>query len=359
MIDCDIHNEIGDVEEFLSYVSPSQRRWFRGQHQLGLPGYPWSHPHSFYRDELEEGPGGEPASRIDLVQREVLDAYEVDAGLLTGDVGVAVSLMPNPYRAAEFARAHNDWLADRWLDAEPRLRGSILVPAQDPLAAAAEIERLRRRSAVRGGAAGRRVGAAPTASRGICRSSQAAADCRTAGRDPLRRRGHGDLRQLGRRRLPELLHRVAHAGVGVQHHGAPGLADLPRHVRARSRPAGADDGGRPRLAAGDHVAAGHQLAGAAGRGAVADRRPSEVLREHIRFTTQPLEHTTATTSCCSQMLEAVGAPEILCFASDYPALGLRPTRPDDRAAPRRVARAGHARQRGASCSAPGSARVAA
>src|SRR4051812_30027482 len=143
MIDCDIHNEIGDVEEFLSYVSPAQREWFRSHETaLGLPGYTWSHPHSFYRDELQLGPGGEPASRIDLVQREVLDAYEVDAGLLTGDIGVVVSLMPNPYRAAEFARAHNDWLADRWLDAEPRLRGSILVPAQDPAAAAAEIEPL-------------------------------------------------------------------------------------------------------------------------------------------------------------------------------------------------------------------------
>src|SRR4051812_741927 len=136
MIDCDIHNEIGDVEEFLSYVSPAQREWFRSHETaLGLPGYTWSHPHSFYRDELQLGPGGEPASRIDLVQREVLDAYQVEAGLLTGDIGVVASLMPNPYRAAEFARAHNDWLADRWLDAEPRLRGSIIVPAPDPAAA--------------------------------------------------------------------------------------------------------------------------------------------------------------------------------------------------------------------------------
>ena len=138
------------------------------------------------------GPGGEPASRIDLVQREVLDAYEVDAGLLTGDVGVAVSLMPNPYRAAEFARAHNDWLADRWLDAEPRLRGSILVPAQDPAAAAAEIERLagdpRFAAVLLVGGSERPVrrAALPADLRGGGRR-------RTAGRDPLRRRGHGHL----------------------------------------------------------------------------------------------------------------------------------------------------------------------
>ena len=62
MIDCDIHNEIGDIEEFLGYVAPAQREWFRSHETaLGLPGYTWSHPHSFYRDELKIGPGGEPA----------------------------------------------------------------------------------------------------------------------------------------------------------------------------------------------------------------------------------------------------------------------------------------------------------
>jgi uncharacterized protein len=48
------------------------------------------------------------------------------------------------------------------------------------------------------------------------------------------------------------------------------------------------------------------------------RRPSEVLREHIRFTTQPLEHTDGNDELLWSMLEAVGAPDILCFASDHP-----------------------------------------
>ena len=52
-----------------------------------------------------------------------------------------VSLMASPYRAAAFARAHNEWVREQWLDGEPRLRGSILCPAQDPLAGAREIQR--------------------------------------------------------------------------------------------------------------------------------------------------------------------------------------------------------------------------
>ena len=30
VIDCDIHPQVGDVEEFLGYVDPAQREWFRG-----------------------------------------------------------------------------------------------------------------------------------------------------------------------------------------------------------------------------------------------------------------------------------------------------------------------------------------
>ena len=49
-----------------------------------------------------------------------------------------------------------------------------------------------------------------------------------------------------------------------------------------------------------------------------DRRPSEILRDHVRFTTQPLELIDGNDELLFAMLTAIGAPEILCFASDYP-----------------------------------------
>ena len=48
------------------------------------------------------------------------------------------------------------------------------------------------------------------------------------------------------------------------------------------------------------------------------RKPSEIVREHIRFTTQPLEHTEGRDDLLFEMLEAAGAPDNLCFATDYP-----------------------------------------
>jgi predicted TIM-barrel fold metal-dependent hydrolase len=49
-----------------------------------------------------------------------------------------------------------------------------------------------------------------------------------------------------------------------------------------------------------------------------DRKPSEVAREHVRFSTQPLEHTDGRDETLFEMLEAAGAPDNLVFASDYP-----------------------------------------
>ena len=43
---------------------------------------------------------------------------------------------------AGFARAVNDWMAAEWLDKEPRLRASIVVPMQNPEMAVEEIDRV-------------------------------------------------------------------------------------------------------------------------------------------------------------------------------------------------------------------------
>ena len=63
LIDCDVHVEIGDREAFLAHVDEGQRDWFRAHgHALGLPGYTWAHPSSWYRQELSLDVRGEPVS---------------------------------------------------------------------------------------------------------------------------------------------------------------------------------------------------------------------------------------------------------------------------------------------------------
>jgi hypothetical protein len=69
VIDCDIHPQVGDLEEFLGYVDPAQRDWFRTQGpSLGLPGYSWAHPTSWWRADIEQN-GHPPASTVEAVRR--------------------------------------------------------------------------------------------------------------------------------------------------------------------------------------------------------------------------------------------------------------------------------------------------
>jgi hypothetical protein len=54
----------------------------------------------------------------------------------------AIDSIHNPDAAVALARACNDWQIAEWLDKEPRLRASIVVPSQIPHLAAQEIDRV-------------------------------------------------------------------------------------------------------------------------------------------------------------------------------------------------------------------------
>jgi predicted TIM-barrel fold metal-dependent hydrolase len=316
VIDCDVHPQIGDPDDLLGFVEPAQREWFRGQVYYGLPGYSWAHPTSWFREDVVE-PGRVPGADAAAVARDLLDPTGADVGVLNADDAILVGLMPSAYRAAALARAHNDWLRERWLDADPRLRASIICPTQDPRAAAEEIRRC--------------AGDERFVQVLLCGGSE---------------RPYGDPRYL------PLFEAAAECGLPVAiHTGGEGMG-------IAASPGGAGPGSfyiewHTLGSAGSQMAhlvsllchgVFERLPGLrvvlleggvawlpgilwrldtnwrALRGEVPwlDRRPSEVAREHVRFTTQPLEHTDGRDDLLFEMLEAVGAPEILLFASDYP-----------------------------------------
>jgi predicted TIM-barrel fold metal-dependent hydrolase len=317
MIDCDIHHVIGDQDEFLSFMDPGQREWFKTRGDLGLPGYPWSHPFGFAQEDGLFDSGHAPGA-LERISREALDAYGADLGILHANDASTVSLMASPYRAAAFARAHNDWVRERWLDGEPRLRGSILCPAQDPLAAAREIQR-----------------AAATDDRFVevllCAGSE---------------RPYGEPRYL------PIFEAAAECGLQVAIHtsgegmgiAAPGGGVGPHTFYIEWHTVGSAtsvmshlvslicNGIFERLPTLKVMLLEGGIAWLPGllwrldtnwRGLRAEvpwleRRPSEIMRDHVRFSTQPLEHTDGNDRLLFEMLESAGAPDILCFASDYP-----------------------------------------
>ncbi len=225
--------------------------------------------------------------------------------------------MPSAYRAAALARAHNDWLRERWLDADSRLRASIICPAQDPPAAADEIRRC--------------AGDERFVQVLLCGGSE---------------RPYGEPRYLplfeaaAECGLPVAIHTGGEGmGIAAQPGGAgPGSFYIEWHTLGSACSTMAHlvsllcHGTFERLPGLKVVLLEGGIAWLPGilwrldtnwrglRGEVPwlDRRPSEVAREHVRFTTQPLEHTDGRDELLFEMLEAVGAPETLLFASDYP-----------------------------------------
>jgi predicted TIM-barrel fold metal-dependent hydrolase len=316
VIDCDVHPQVGDPEELLAYIDPAQREWFRAQTAFGLPGYSWAHPSSWFRQDLEDS-DGIPGTDAAAVARELLDPGGVDAAVLNADDAVILSLMPSPYRAATLARAHNEWLRERWLDADPRLRGAIVCAAQDPAVAAEEIRRVadddRFVQVLLCGGAER-----PYGEPRYLPILEAAAECGLPVAIHSGGEGMGVAATSGGAGPPTFYiewHTLGSACSIMAH-----LVSLLVHGTFERLPSL-----RVLLIEGG-------IAWLPGilwrldtnwRGLRSDtpwltRKPSEVAREHVRFSTQPLEHTDGHDDLLFELLEAAGAPDILCFASDYP-----------------------------------------
>lgn len=143
-IDCDIHPALPNTAALLPYLDEYWREHItqRGleQDNYDSGAYPPNAPISARPDW--RGPGGtssKPGVDLSLVQTQCLDAFGSRFAIC--NVIHAAPLVYSEDLAAAFCRAINDWMAKEWLDRDPRLRASIVVPIHSPDLAAAEIER--------------------------------------------------------------------------------------------------------------------------------------------------------------------------------------------------------------------------
>jgi predicted TIM-barrel fold metal-dependent hydrolase len=141
VIDCDIHNVVPSIEALVPFLSDHWREYVRQSAFRGPvdTAYPPGVPTSAQPGSIPPG-GGPPGSDLSLVREQVLDAWHAEYGIL--NCAYAVDSIHNPDSAAAMASATNDWQVAEWLDQEPRLRASLVVPAQQPELAAREIDRL-------------------------------------------------------------------------------------------------------------------------------------------------------------------------------------------------------------------------
>ena len=147
LIDCDIHIGYETLADLLPYLDGPTQELVRssGTNGLAMPSYPWNHPSGWIRQDVYErgtSVGDFPYLTLDTLRDRHLDRYDVSLALVEPDEGAAFAILPNAQLAARLCSAYNDWLLERWLEEEPRLRGMIVVPAQWPEAAAREIRRV-------------------------------------------------------------------------------------------------------------------------------------------------------------------------------------------------------------------------
>ena len=141
VIDCDLHNRTPSLEMLYPYLPDYWRDHCEESGFFGPDAndYPEGAPTST-RPEITEPSADRPQSDLALLREHALDPWGVQYGILT--CAYRVQSVHNEDLAAALASAVNDWQIEHWLDPEPRLRGSLIVPSQNPELAAREIERL-------------------------------------------------------------------------------------------------------------------------------------------------------------------------------------------------------------------------
>lgn len=139
VIDCDIHNEIPSLKTLYPYLPDHWRDYMNESAFVGPDAndYPKGAPTTARPGT--QPPNGPPGSDLGLVREHVLDALNIDYGILTNAYWVQSVHLED--LAMDMAIAINQWQIDTWLEPEPRLRASLVVPSQNPVLAAQVIER--------------------------------------------------------------------------------------------------------------------------------------------------------------------------------------------------------------------------
>jgi uncharacterized protein len=142
LIDCDIHPYPKTRAELYQFLPRAWREHVetygpRGaQPFLGLMHIPRVQL-ARLDSKPETGPAG---SDLKLMREQLLDLYDIKYGILQPFGPGGGGNLLNPGLGSAICSAVNDWQIALWLDPEPRLRGSLLLPQEDADASVKEIE---------------------------------------------------------------------------------------------------------------------------------------------------------------------------------------------------------------------------
>jgi uncharacterized protein len=139
-IDCDIHPVVPSIQTLMPYLDDHWRETVirRGIEDLTTISYPTRNPLSFREDWRDAT--GRTATSVDIMGQQALDPFGTSLAICNCLYGVQAQFSED--LGVAFSRALNDWIAREWLDRDPRLRASIIVPMQNAEMAVEEINRV-------------------------------------------------------------------------------------------------------------------------------------------------------------------------------------------------------------------------
>ena len=149
LVDCDVHPAFRKgLRDLLPYMAETARKRidFAQSSPTGsnfaLPANPlYLNPGGILRRDASVG-GIVPGSEPEVMADQLLTAFGVSRAILLASDILGLGALPDPHLSGAIARACNDWLAEQWLQADERYRGTIVIAPQDPDRAADEIARL-------------------------------------------------------------------------------------------------------------------------------------------------------------------------------------------------------------------------
>ena len=141
-IDCDLHPAVPGMSALMPYLDDYWREMVSvralDRLNLNLTSYPQNAPLSC-RPDWTLDQGRKPGSSLEAMQAHVLNSCQSRYGILNCLYGAQV--FHSEDMAAAFCRATNDWIRDEWLNRDSRLRAAITIAAHNTELAVAEIER--------------------------------------------------------------------------------------------------------------------------------------------------------------------------------------------------------------------------
>ena len=138
IVDCDVHNELDSDKDLYPYLS---QHWLEHVKTYGMRGPSGAtYPRFLNRRNDAFPPNGRDAgSDADFTRMQLLDEWNVVYAILNPPQKAAPQL--NPELGAAVATALNDWQVAEWLDKDSRFRASLVTNYEHADLAVAEIAR--------------------------------------------------------------------------------------------------------------------------------------------------------------------------------------------------------------------------